>query len=101
MSGDGFHTTALPPDGDGAVRCMQAALDDAGIGPESVDWSINAHGTSTPMNDLYETRAVKTVFGEHSRRVAISSTKSMTGHLLGGGPGGSSRCLRCCPSTGG
>ena len=86
MSGDGFHMTAPPPDGDGAVRCMQAALDDAGIGAESVDY-INAHGTSTPMNDLYETRAVKAVFKESAGRVAISSTKSMTGHLLGGAGG--------------
>ena len=86
MSGDGFHMTAPPPDGEGAVRCMQAAIDDAGISYDQVDY-INAHGTSTPMNDLYETIAVKTVFKDKARTVPISSTKSMTGHLLGGAGG--------------
>ena len=86
MSGDGFHISAPPEDGDGAVRCMQAAIDDAGISYENVDY-INAHGTSTPLNDLYETRAIKTVFKEKALSIPVSSTKSMTGHLLGGAGG--------------
>jgi 3-oxoacyl-[acyl-carrier-protein] synthase II len=86
MSGDGFHISAPPEDGDGAVRCMQAAIDDAGISYDMVDY-INAHGTSTPLNDLYETRAIKTVFKEKAHSIPVSSTKSMTGHLLGGAGG--------------
>ena len=86
LTGDGYHMTSPCPDGDGAVRCMQAALDDAGISYEDVDY-INAHGTSTELNDLFESRAVKTVFKDYAYKVAISSTKSMTGHLLGGAGG--------------
>jgi len=79
---DAFHMAAPPPGHEGAARCMKAALADAGMRPEDID-CINAHGTSTPLNDLYETQAIKTVFGSHSRSLAVPSTKSMTGHLLG------------------
>jgi len=86
MTSDAYHITAPSVDGDGAVRVMQNTLNDAGVDPEDVGY-INAHGTSTPYNDRTETLAIKRVFGEHARNLAVSSTKSMTGHLLGGAGG--------------
>ncbi|HLF30517.1 MAG TPA: beta-ketoacyl-ACP synthase II [Xanthomonadales bacterium] len=86
MSGDAYHMTAPPEDGEGAARCMKIALADAQRNPDEVNY-INAHGTSTPLGDRAETVAVKTTLGEHARRVAISSTKSMTGHMLGAAGG--------------
>jgi 3-oxoacyl-[acyl-carrier-protein] synthase II len=82
FTADAHHITAPPEGGDGAVRSMRRSLKDAGITPDKVDY-INVHGTSTPLGDISETQAIKTVFGEHARTMKISSTKSMTGHLLG------------------
>jgi 3-oxoacyl-[acyl-carrier-protein] synthase II len=83
---DAYHLTQPPPDAHGAVSCMETALADAALEPEDIDY-INAHGTGTPINDRLETLAIKTVFGKHAKRVAISATKSMTGHLIGAAGG--------------
>ncbi len=81
-TGDAYHITAPLEDGSGAAECIRAALGDSGLAPQAIDY-VNAHGTSTPLNDASETLSIKTVFGEHAYRLAISSTKSMTGHLMG------------------
>jgi 3-oxoacyl-(acyl-carrier-protein) synthase len=85
-SSDSYHVTQPHPEGEGAARAMKWAISDAGISPEDVVY-INAHGTSTPMNDKFETIAMKKMFGEHAYDLAVSSTKSMTGHLLGAAGG--------------
>lgn len=85
-TGDAHHITAPAPEGEGGARAMKQAIDEAEISPDKIDY-INAHGTSTPYNDLFETIAAKTVFGEHAYKLAMSSTKSMTGHLLGAAGG--------------
>jgi len=86
LTGDAYHLTTPAPDGEGAARCMQMALRNAGVDPGMVDF-INAHGTSTSFNDLYETMAIKKTFGSHAAKLMVSSTKSMTGHLLGAAGG--------------
>jgi 3-oxoacyl-[acyl-carrier-protein] synthase II len=82
MSGDAHHITAPAPGGDGAVRAMASALKDAGLRPEDID-HINAHGTSTELNDKFESMAIKKLFGDHAKKIAVSSNKSMVGHMLG------------------
>lgn len=86
MTADAYHITAPAPAGEGAARAMKRALEEGGLDPADIDY-INAHGTSTPLNDAYETQAIKTVFGDHAYRLMVGSTKSMTGHLLGGAGG--------------
>jgi 3-oxoacyl-[acyl-carrier-protein] synthase II len=93
LTGDAYHLTSPAPGGEGAARCMKMALKGGGVNPEQVTY-INAHGTSTPFNDMYETMAIKSVFGEHAKKLMVSSTKSMTGHLLGAA--GGIEAVYCC-----
>ncbi len=93
MSGDAYHMTAPDPEGDGPAKCMESALKDAKLRPEDVNY-INAHGTSTQLNDKVETLAIKKIFGNYAKKVAVSSTKSMTGHLLGAA--GGVEFIACC-----
>jgi 3-oxoacyl-[acyl-carrier-protein] synthase II len=86
LTGDAYHLTAPSPEGEGAARCMKMAIDAAGVNPDKIEL-INAHGTSTPMNDLYETMAIRKVFGNHAGKLMVTSTKSMTGHMLGAAGG--------------
>jgi 3-oxoacyl-[acyl-carrier-protein] synthase II len=86
MSSEAYHMTSPAVDGEGAARCIEHALNDAGLNPEDIDY-INAHGTSTPAGDVAETVAIKRALGSHASQVAVSSTKSMTGHLLGAAGG--------------
>jgi len=86
LSGDAYHVSAPSEDGDGPIRVMRNAIRDAGVDPSAIDY-VNAHGTSTPQGDVVESKALKAVFGERARKLAVSSTKSMTGHLLGGAGG--------------